>query len=266
MIGIHDSRLYKVDRDMQSSIEHSVGLYIKMNNEITPPGPFLQLLEGRAGVEAGQLMLALPLVRLQATKGSGEPVLVLPGFMADDYSTIILRQYLKSIGYAAYPWGLGLNRKRMLDFLPPLTQQVRDLMDRHGQKVRLVGWSRGGILAREIARDHPELVDRVITIGSPVKGGVSISSIGPLVKRETGLTSHELSQLLKLRQQSKINVPIKAIYSKLDGIVAWKACIDDVNDDVEHFEIRGSHVGMGSNVEVFRLLSKLLVAAEASVL
>jgi pimeloyl-ACP methyl ester carboxylesterase len=249
---------------MQSSIEHIVGLLTGMNNEITPPGPLLQLLEGRAGAEAGRLMLALPLIRMQAPKGSGEPILVLPGFMADDNSTFILRQYLKSIGYAAYPWGLGLNRKRMLDFLPPLTQQVRELKDRHGQKVRLVGWSRGGILAREIARDHAEIIDRVITIGSPVKGGVSISSIGSLVKRETGLTSHELSELLKLRQQSKIKVPIKAIYSKLDGIVAWKACIDDVNDDVEHFEIRGSHVGMGTSVEVFKLLSKLLVGTDPS--
>ncbi len=243
---------------MQSSIDLLVDKLTIMNDEISPPGPMLQLLEGRAGAEAGRLMLALPLIRMQAKKGSGEPVLVLPGFMADDHSTFILRQYLKSIGYVTYPWGLGVNRKRMLDFLPPIEQQVRNLVDQHQQKVNLVGWSRGGILAREIARDHPDLIDRVITIGSPVKGGVSISSIGPLVRRETGLTSHELSSMLKLRQQTKIKVPIRAIYSKLDGIVAWKACIDDINDDVEHFEIRGSHVGMGSNVEVFKLLSKLL--------
>jgi len=229
-----------------------------MNEEISPPGLMLQLLESRAGAEAARLMLALPLLRMQAQKGKGEPVLVLPGFMADDNSTFVLRQFLNSIGYKSYPWGLGINRKRMMDFLPPITRHIRTLTEEYTQKVRLVGWSRGGILAREVARDYPELVDRVITIGSPVKGGVSISSIGALVQRETGMSSQQLSQLLRVRQQAAISVPIRAIYSKLDGVVSWKACIDDVNEDVEHFEIRGSHVGMGTNVEVFKLLSKLL--------
>jgi pimeloyl-ACP methyl ester carboxylesterase len=223
----------------------------------------LQMLEGRAGLEAGRLILALPLIRMQAIKGSGQPVLVLPGFMADDHSTFILRQYLKSIGYTSYPWRLGINRKRMLDLLPPIARQVRELAKQHKQKVKMVGWSRGGILAREIARDFPDMVERVITIGSPVKGGVNVSSIGSLVKREIGLSSQDLSRLLELRQETKIQVPIRAIYSKLDGVVAWKACIDDENDDIEHFEIRGSHVGMGSNVEVFRLLSKLLAEGQS---
>lgn len=242
---------------MQSSNRYCVDQF-KMNEEISPPGLALQLLEGRAGAEAARLILAMPLLRMQSKRGKGEPVLVLPGFMADDHSTFVLRQFLNSIGYKSYPWGLGINRKRMMDLLPQITQQVRDLSEEYAQKVRLVGWSRGGILAREIARDYPELVDRVITIGSPVKGGISISSIGPLVQRETGMSSQQLSNLFRLRQRTAINVPIRAIYSRLDGIVSWKACIDDVNENVEHFEIRGSHIGMGTNVEVFKLLAKLL--------
>ncbi len=229
-----------------------------MKEEITPPGPVLRMLEGRAGAEAGQLMLAMPLIRLQAKRGKGEPVLVLPGFMADDNSTFILRQFLNSIGYKSYPWGLGVNRRKMLDFLPPIAEQVSQLSAKHQQKVSLVGWSRGGILAREVARDHPALVDRVITIGSPVKGGTKVSSIGTMVQRETGLTSKEMSQLLRLRQLTPIEVPIRAIDSKLDGIVSWKACIDEVSKNVKHFEIRGSHIGMGTNADVYRLLPKLL--------
>ncbi len=229
-----------------------------MNEDISPPGLMLQMLEGRAGAEAAQLMLAMPLLRMQAIRGTGEPVMVLPGFMADDHSTYVLRHFLNAIGYKAYPWGLGINRRRMMDLLPQVTQGVQAIANESGQKAKLIGWSRGGILAREVARDYPDLVDRVITIGSPIKGGVSVSSIGSMVQRQTGLTPQQMAQLLRQRQQAPIKVPVRAIYSKLDGVVAWKACIDEDTQDVKHFEIRGSHIGMGTNVDVFKLLPKLL--------
>jgi triacylglycerol esterase/lipase EstA (alpha/beta hydrolase family) len=229
-----------------------------MNEDITAPGMMLRMLEGRVGIEASQLMLQYPLLRLQAKRGQGEPVIVLPGFMADDSSTIFLRHFLNSIGYKAVGWGLGTNRRPMLSLLPQLQTLIDQVIDRHGQKVRLVGWSRGGILSRELARDTPDKVARVITIGSPVKGGIGASSIGAMVKQTTGMSSAAMSSLLRERQQSTINVPIHAIFSKLDGVVNWQACIDDLNPNVEHHEILGSHVGMGTNVDVFRLLPKLL--------
>ena len=229
-----------------------------MVKQISPPGLVLRLLEGRAATEAAQLMLQMPLLRLRAERGQGEPVLVLPGFMADDLSTAILRGFLSAIGYQAAGWGQGLNRGRMLDFMAPVTGIVADMAREYQQPVRLVGWSRGGILAREIARDRPDLVARVITIGSPVKGGSRISSIGRFIRRETGLTAAQIRELLRAREQKPITVPIRAIYSRLDGVVAWQACIDDQNPDVEHYQIRGSHIGMGTNAEVFRLLPRLL--------
>lgn len=228
-----------------------------MTDRISPPGPALRLLEGRALAEAGQLMLQLPLLRLQARRGHGEPVLVLPGFMADDLSTYVLRGFLSSIGYRVRGWGLGTNRGRMFDLLPRVVDLV-ERMARDDHKVRLVGWSRGGIIAREVARDRPDLVHKVITIGSPVTGGARISSIGRWVRRETGLSAEEIARILEARQRSPIQVPIRAIYSRLDGVVAWRACIDESSPDVEHFEIGGSHLGMGTNVDVFRLLPKLL--------
>ena len=114
------------------------------------------------------------------------------------------------------------------------------------------------MLGREIARDCPDLIERVVTIGSPVKGGTEVSSIGNWVRRETGMTPAAMSEILRQRQTVPIKVPIRSIYSRFDGVVAWKACIDDVNPDVNHYEIHGSHVGMGTNVEVFKLLPKLL--------
>jgi esterase/lipase len=229
-----------------------------MTDAIVPPGFLLQMLESRAGVEASQLLLQLPMLRLQAVRGAGQPILVLPGFMTDDASTFMLRQFLNSIGYAAHPWLLGVNRRRMLDFLPQVHERVAALYAKYQQPVTLVGWSRGGILARECARDTPESIRQVITIGSPVKGGTSASSIGFWVRRETGMTPQAMHGVLRDRQKTKITVPIKSIYSRLDGVVAWRACIDDESPNVEHFEIRGTHIGMGTNAEVFRLLSKLL--------
>lgn len=229
-----------------------------MSHEIDPPGAFLRLMEGRAPLEAGGLMLALPVLRLQATKGQGEPVMVLPGFMADDSSTIILRGFLRSIGYRVYAWKGGVNRGRMLDHLPGTIQRVAGIAEATGQAVRLVGWSRGGILAREVARDRPDLVDRVVTIGSPIKGGMSVSSIARWVRQETGMQPDQINNILRERNRHPIEVPVRAIYSRTDGVVAWKACIDDRTLDVEHHEIRGSHTGMGTNVEVFRLVPRLL--------
>lgn len=227
-------------------------------SEIKPPHPFLTLLEGRVIAEAGGLMLALPLLRLNARKGRGEPVIVLPGFMADDRSTRILRNYLNQIGYQAIPWGLGTNRGPMLSMLPTLQNLISDVASQTGHKVRLVGWSRGGMISRELARDNPGQIDRVITIGSPVRGGIGASAIGRWVQHETGLTPQQMSRLTEERSRLPIRVPVRAIYSKSDGVVAWKACVDDETEGIEHFEVIGSHVGLGSNVEVFRLLPRLL--------
>lgn len=205
-------------------------------------------------------MLALPLLRLHARRGNGQPVLVLPGFMASDRSTSVLRDYLKAIGFRVYPWALGVNRAPMLTLLPRLQQQISRITQQTGQKVRLVGWSRGGILARELARDNPGQIERVVTIGSPVKGGVGASAIGRWVQRETGLSAAQMAKMSESRSRLPIRVPVRAIYSRYDGVVAWKACIDEQTEDISHYEVTGSHVGLGCNVEVFRLLPSLLQA------
>ena len=155
------------------------------------------MLEGRAGVEATSLMLQLPLLRLKAKRGQGQPVLVLPGFMTDDTSTIVLRTFLSSIGYKTQGWGLGINNGRMMDLLPPVYEKIKQMKADTNQKVILVGWSRGGIISREIARDYPQDIDRVITIGSPVMGGIEVSSIGEWVRKETGLTPVMMKTLLR---------------------------------------------------------------------
>jgi pimeloyl-ACP methyl ester carboxylesterase len=207
-------------------------------------------------------MSQLPLLRFQAPRGGG-PVLVLPGFMADDASTWLLRRFLSGLGYRVEPWGQGLNRGPMLRHLLPLRDLVSELASSEAGPVTLVGWSRGGVLARELARERPSLVRAVVTMGTPVRGGVGASSIGPLVTAQTGMTAAQIQRIVVGRRKTPIIVPIHAIYSKTDGVVAWQACLDRKSPEVTHYEVNGSHIGLGFNAEVYRLISRILARPDS---
>ena len=228
-----------------------------MTDHIAPPPRFHQLLEGRVGAEISALMLQLPLLRCRVPKGAGR-VMVLPGFMTDDSITWLLRRFLGSLGYEVEPWGLGINRGAMMKFLPKIINRLEAQNCGDERPASLVGWSRGGTLAREVARDRPDLVRSVITLGSPVRGGLNATSIGKLVQIDTGLTPETVKRLLRERQQIPIEVPITAIYSKTDGVVAWRACVDEVSPNIVHIEVRGSHSGLGFNAEVYQLVAHAL--------
>jgi len=232
------------------------------DDQIAPPARWHTLLEGRVAAEASMLMLQLPMLRMQLPEGSG-PVMVLPGFMADDTSTWLLRRFLTSMGYSVAPWSMGQNRGLMMQYLGPLIDRLSDWHSQTGEKPSLVGWSRGGTLSREIARERPDLVRSVVTMGSPVRGGVHGTSIGRWVSVETGLTPEQLTALLRQRQRKIITTPITAIYSKTDGVVSWQACIDDLNPNVEHKLVEGSHVGLGVNAAVYRIVARTLARHHA---
>jgi Palmitoyl protein thioesterase len=224
---------------------------------IHPPSAFQQALEGRAVMEAAALLAQIPILRLTAPRGAG-PVLVLPGFMADDASTWLLRKFLASLGYSASGWELGFNRGPLLRLLQSLEPRIRDLARQHGKSVQLIGWSRGGMLARELARRDVQHVRTVITMGTPIQGGVGASSIGAFTAQASGLTMAQVDEVQKVREATPILCPVHSIYSKSDGVVAWQASVDRYNPHAEHHVVQSSHVGMGSNAEVFRLLARLL--------
>ncbi len=228
-----------------------------MTESIGPPPGFYMLLEARLAAEATALMLQLPLLRLSEPSGRG-PVLVLPGFMADDTLTWLLRRFLEGQGYDVYPWNLGINRGPMMQYLPPILETLQRIRDEHSSAPSIVGWSRGGVLAREAARDRPDLVRSIVTLGSPVRGGVHGTSIGRWVARQTGMTPEQIRQVLRQRQQRSIETPITAIYSKTDGVVSWQACIDELNPRVSHIEVPGSHVGLVVNADVYRQTARAL--------
>jgi pimeloyl-ACP methyl ester carboxylesterase len=225
---------------------------------IAPPPLLYQFLEARAGMEFAALLLMLPLLRANAPKGSDRPVLVLPGFMADDNSTWVLRRFLSDIGYSVTGWQMGRNVGPSQPLLEQLIARCEKLRRGHDLPLNLVGWSRGGIMAREIARVRPDLIRQVITLGSPVHGGPASTSIGRLVQASTGMSEAQLLALLKQRERTPITRPITALYSKSDGVVAWRAALDESNPDVEHIEVISSHIGFAVNAQVYRIVAQRL--------
>lgn len=126
-----------------------------------------------------------------------------------------------------------------------------------GRPVRLVGWSLGGYLVREVARERPDLVEKVITLGTPVIGGPKYTASAPMYTKK-GYDLDVIEAGVAEREAVPIRVPIEAIYSRTDGIVAWRACIDHHNPDVRHHEVVASHLGLVASPSVFRLVATLL--------
>src|ERR1700675_3083052 len=136
---------------------------------LRPPSKTLMFLEGGAIHELAACVGAWPLLSL-APRGDGHPVLVLPGLVASDTSTRPLRSFLKNRGYAVNGWGLGRNLGLRDGVQRAMVDLVRELSDTHGRKISLVGWSLGGVYARQLAKMMPDRVRSVITLGSPFAG------------------------------------------------------------------------------------------------
>jgi pimeloyl-ACP methyl ester carboxylesterase len=132
-----------------------------------------------------------------------------------------------------------------------------------GRRVRLVGWSAGGFLAREAARDRPELVERVVTLGTPVIGGPKYTNVAPLFRR-LGYDLDAIERECRERARRPIEVPVTAIYSRRDGVVAWRACLDDTSREVEHVEVESTHGGLGYDSRVWAIVADRLARERAA--
>jgi hypothetical protein len=199
---------------------------------------------------------------LQLDAGVGGPVLVLPGFGASDASTAVLRAFLRRIGFDAQGWGLERNHGDVLALLEPVREAVRRFAERAGAPVQLVGWSLGGVLARETARDASDAVRQVITLGTPVVGGPKYTQVGARYTR-LGYDLDALEATVEARHREPITVPVTAIYSRADGIVAWRACIDPWTSGVEHVEVGSTHLGLGFDPDVYRIVAERLARPRA---
>jgi pimeloyl-ACP methyl ester carboxylesterase len=223
------------------------------------PDRRLWLWELRVIPEAA-LGFALHRVTSGLPRGQSEPVFVLPGYGANDLAMQLLVRRLTSLGYSARSWGLGKNTGNLKKLIPAATEKVLALATQRGQKVQMVGWSLGGVMAREIARDHPDAVASIVTLGSPVVGAAKYTFVARAYKKR-GFDLDRMEAAAAARDAVPIRVPITAIYDRHDAIVAWPACIDRVTPGVQHIEVNCSHLGMAFDNRVFRLIAKALATS-----
>lgn len=195
----------------------------------------------------------------RAPKGDGHPVLVIPGFMADDDSTKILRAFLNSLGYATYGWGLGINYgPSTLDLDKEFKDMVRQIEREHKSDISVVGQSLGGVYAREIAKDHPDRIRQVVTLGSPLRGqGGSAEHVESLYHSISGTTPNDMrASYADIRGNPP--VPSTSIYSEYDGIVSWRNSLQDDHHEAENVAVYSSHIGMAVNPTVLYVVADRL--------
>jgi alpha-beta hydrolase superfamily lysophospholipase len=191
----------------------------------------------------------------------GHPVVIFPGLGASGGSVAPLRKFCKSLGYAAFDWGRGFNTgpKGDLDlWLAELADHCTQMIEEHQQTVTLIGWSLGGIYAREVAKLMPGRVRQVITIGTPFNSDKDHTNAGWLYRLLSD-DSPEFDAKLNLRLRSSPPVPTTSIFSRADGVVAWQTCLHPYKRrEVQDVEIQGSHIGMGWNPLVMDVVADRL--------
>jgi hypothetical protein len=231
-----------------------------MIEAIEPPAASGMVREAFCLIELTRLLLCFPFLFTQP-RGKREPVIIFPPHGAGDGSTTLLKAYLRLLGYRARGWGLGRNSGNMSQLLPRALRRLVSFAKRTNQKVALIGWSFGGYLARELARERPDLISRVITLGTPVIGGPKYTSLCGIY-RKRGMDIEAIATEIDFRNEAApLETPIVALYSRIDAIVAWQACIDQRTPNVEHVEVRTTHYGFGFSPEVYRIIAQCLAQA-----
>lgn len=227
------------------------------STQIAPPRLALLLREATVAAElASYLLRGFDTAGLP--RGNGEPVLVLPGFGADDWATLPLRRGLQQLGYSVHGWGEGRNLGMRPRLKEALSHRLRALHEQHGQTVTLIGWSLGGVFVREMARAQPALVRQVFTLGSPFSGDPNANN---LVKIFALMNPKQAKNPdLEGFRRRCVAPPVHcvAIHTKSDGIVAWQCSLEQESATTENVEVRGSHFGLTLNPEVFRAIATRL--------
>ncbi|MBP2335233.1 pimeloyl-ACP methyl ester carboxylesterase [Saccharothrix coeruleofusca] len=224
---------------------------------VPPPGLLWYLTEPtRAVVDIGQYTAARRLLRA-APSGDGHTVLVLPGLGTTDSATAVLRGFLAGLGYDVHGWGLGRNIGPSVRVVEGLRLLLLSLA-REG-KVSLVGWSLGGVFARELARQYPDLVRQVITLGSPyAMRDLRQTRVNPVYQLLARF--YVAGAGLPPPEHTRPPFPVAAtsVYSRSDGIVAWRTCVEEPAPPRENVAVASSHLGYGYNATVLWVIADRL--------
>jgi len=191
-----------------------------------------------------------------APRGDGHPVLVLPSFLRGDRHTAALRRFLTGCGYVVYGWGLGANLGPSAAALEGIECRLDEIRLRHGRKVSLIGHSLGGVIARELAKKRPHDVRRLILLASPIRLPTA-SPLEPVYKLLARWQRVDSTASID-RLNMPPTVPVTAIFTRRDGIVAWQSCLEVAGPRRENIEVRGTHGTMVRNARAWRIIAERL--------
>lgn len=219
------------------------------------------MAEGRAFWELGAFFAATP-VLAQAPRGDGHPVLVLPGFGANDPTTRPLRGFLNAHGYDAHGWGMGRNLGLRPGVLDGMLARFDEIAAQSRRKISLIGWSLGGVFVREVAKLRPDKVRLVVSLGSPFSGSPKATNAWRIYQ---WVARHEIDDHpWREHLATPPPVPTTSIFSRTDGVVAWRCSLNPPGPLAENIEVPGSHCGLGHNpLAVHAILDRLAQAEDA---
>jgi hypothetical protein len=210
----------------------------------------------REGLEVPALLASPMLPAVKIAAGRGQPLMVLPGYLTGDVSSIRLRRSLKVAGYHAYGWGLGQNKGARAELLERLGDRIAGIADRHGQPVGLIGWSLGGVFAREVAKVRQCEVALVVTLGSPFSGDMRANNAWRLYE---WLNDHPVDRPpLEVELGAKPPVTTVAVWSPRDGIVAPAAARGLPGESDYQHEVPCRHLSYARAPVGIRTIGELL--------
>jgi pimeloyl-ACP methyl ester carboxylesterase len=217
------------------------------------PGLLRLALEMRAPLEFVASLAAAPWL-LSAPRGDGHGVIVYPGFMGTDISTQPMRRLLRWLGHDVHGWGQGRNLGPQPEVMDQALARIRALAAQHGRPVSLVGWSLGGLYARELAKLAPDAVRQVVSLGTPFDvpaqaDGNANPGDATNAQRLFEFINRGKPQLRPSREalRQAPPVPTTSIYSRSDGVVAWQCSLQPAGPMSESIEVPASHIGLGVN-------------------
>lgn len=254
----HDQNEYKYTNSIIDRFNKEINL---INKKIPLPPLFNMMMEARSVIEWSSIYCLYPFIP-KRIKGKGKPVLLIPPYLGDDFSTSFVRKYLKSLGFSTYKWELGFNMIKA-HYIPRLEEKLHDIYQKHGEKVSIVGWSGGGIFAKIMANRHPDQVEQILTIGSPIWGVMDMKTpLYGLLEFFRGKSLKERNERFLAELEPIPTIPVTCIYTKTDGLVPWKHCMEAATyrKNIKNIEVYGSHSGLGANASVLLVTANMLSA------
>lgn len=245
---------------MQNDLQILVGRMAVMNatiEMIKPPTKFGLIREITAPLD--WLSVGWKARELSRTpKGDGRPVLLLPGYRSSHRAMVPLASFLRSKNYDAYHWRLGMNRGYIDEYVALVGERLEREFD---EPVTLIGWSLGGVIARELARLYAPHVREIITMGTPIIGGPKYTAAADSFAKMHGVVLDDFETYVHEINSIGLEQPITAFYSKTDGVVSWRAAVDTYNPQARNIEVGSTHFGIGINADVWMQIAETLSAS-----